>query len=311
MSVFHLSIKLIIFIGIGYVGRKAKAMPDGFDKLLTKFLLAIPIPAMIIHSFFNVEFSMEQLMTCPEVVGLAALTLAVAFALAFLCGRFVRGSAKKPARYGLIFSNFTFFGMPLVNEIYGAVATFYYVIFCLPVRILFYGSAPVMLGKSGGRVNVRGTVKQFLCAPVYSVLIGLALYITQLPLPSVVTEVIGSVGDMSAPLGMMLCGCIIADSRWSGILKYPCIFWLSAVKMLALPAVMLGVMLLLGVEPLIIKSLTFYFCMPSASFLPAFCLRYDPDNAEARTMGGFLVVLTTVLCIVTVPLWTLILENVC
>ncbi|MCD8254422.1 MAG: AEC family transporter [Oscillospiraceae bacterium] len=311
MTVFHLSIKLIMFISIGYIGRKVKALPDGFDKMLTKFLLAIPIPAMIIHSFFNVEFSMEQLVTCPEVIGLAVLTLAIAFAIAFLCGRFVKGPAKKPARYGLIFSNFTFFGMPLVNEIYGAVATFYYVIFCLPVRILFYGSAPVMLGASDKKVSARDTVKQFLCAPVYSVLIGLVLYITQIDLPATVSEVIESVGDMSAPLGMMLCGCIIADSKWSGILKYPCIFWLAAVKMLVIPAVMMGVMLLLGIEPLIIKSLTFYFCMPAASFLPAFCLRYDHENVEARTMGGFFVVLTTVLCIVIVPVWTLILERAC
>ena len=55
MTVFELALKLMIFIAVGYVARKLKVMADGFDKMLTKFVMAVPLPCMIINSF-NIEF---------------------------------------------------------------------------------------------------------------------------------------------------------------------------------------------------------------------------------------------------------------
>ena len=51
MTVLELAIKLMLFIVVGYVARKLKIMADGFDKMLTKFVMAIPLPCMIINSF--------------------------------------------------------------------------------------------------------------------------------------------------------------------------------------------------------------------------------------------------------------------
>ena len=58
MTVLQLTCKLILFIAVGFAARRLRVMEDGFDKMLSKFLMAIPLPCMIINSF-NIEYSVE------------------------------------------------------------------------------------------------------------------------------------------------------------------------------------------------------------------------------------------------------------
>jgi predicted permease len=310
MTVLQLAIKLLIYIGVGFFARKRKIMADGFDRMLTKFLMAVPLPCMIINSF-RLEFSVEQLMNCPKLIGLAILGLV----LCFLIGQIIylamgKSSQGKAARFAMMFTNFTFFGFAVVSELYGTEASFNYVIFTLPVRIAFYGGAPMLIGARQEGVNVKETLKQFLSVPVVAVFLGLVLYVTQLQLPEVISSVMTSLGNMASPLGLMLCGVIIADASFSGIRKYPSVFWLTGLRLIAVPGLMLAVFLLLGVDHDVIQSLNYYFAMPVATFLPTFFLRYAPEDVEGRTMSGFLVVASTLACVVTIPLWAMVLEQV-
>ena len=310
MTVFQLSLKIIIYIFLGLAARKLKVMPDGFDRMLTKFVMAIPLPCMIINSFLGFEFSIDELVTFPIIMGLAILLIAIAFVIGdFIYFRMGKTGVAKSVRYGLTFTNFTFFGFGVVSELYGAHIMLYYVIFTLPIRIMFYGGASVLLGNGSVRTNRKELLKRFFCEPVVAVLIGFFLYILQVPLPSLVTDVMGTLGNMASPLGLMLCGTIIADSEWKGVLKYPCVFWVTALRLLAMPAMALGVTRLLGVDPEICKAVIFYFAMPVASFLPTFCLRYNPNEREGRLAGSYMVVVSTLLCVITIPIWALILES--
>ena len=310
MSVIQLALKLVILIGVGYAARKLRVMPDGFDKMLSRFVMAIPLPCMIINSF-QMEFSMEDLMNCPILLGLAVLTMFLSFALGQLVCRKLGGtSMAKSARFALVFTNFTFFGFAVVSELYGSQGLFYYVIFTLPIRILFYGGAPMLVGAAGEKPDLRETLKKFFCEPVIGVFIGFVLYVTQLPLPDVFSNVLSTLGNMASPLGLMLCGTIIADAQWADLKKYPCVLWVSLLRLTVLPAVMLGVFLLLRLQTDILRPLVFYFAMPVASFLPTFCLRYNPEETEGRVAGSYMVVVSTLLSILTVPGWALLLERI-
>lgn len=309
MTVFELALKLMLFIVVGYVARKIKVMPDGFDKMLTRFVMAIPLPCMIINSF-NIEFSVEQLLDCPVIIGLSIGSMALVYAVVHICTLRMKADMRKTTRFALMFTNFTFMGLPVVAELYGSQGAFNYVIFTLVIRIIFYGGAPLILGK-GEKLNVKETLRQFLCEPVVAVFIGFFLYVTQIKLPTVIVSVMEGLGNMASPLGLILCGAIIADAKWSGITKYPSVFVVSFFRLLVIPAFVTGVFLLIGIDDAIIRSTVFYYAMPVASFLPTFLLRYDTDAVEARIAGGYMVVISTVLCVATIPLWTLVLQRIC
>lgn len=309
MSVFELALKLMLFIVVGYTARKLKIMPDGFDKMLTRFVMAIPLPCMIINSF-NIEFSMDMLLGAPVVLALSVGSMAVVYVIVHICTMRMRADMGKTIRFALMFTNFTFMGLPIVSELFGAEGVFNYVIFTLPIRIVFYGGAPIILGR-GEKLDMKETLKKFVCEPVVAVFIGFLLYVTQIQLPTVITGVIQGLGNMASPLGLILCGTIIADAKWSGITKYPVVFAVAILRLAVVPAAVLGMFLLLGIDHSIIRTTIFYYAMPVASFLPTFLLRYDSEAVDARIAGGYMVVISTVLCMLTVPLWTLVLQAVC
>ena len=307
MTVLELSLKLMLFIVAGYIARKLKVIADGFDKMLSRFVMAIPMPCMIINSF-NIEFSVDALMDCPVLLALSIGSFTVMFAAATLVTRKMERGVGKTLRFALLFTNFTFLGLPVVNELYGAKGAFNYVIFTLPMRILFYGGAPMLLGR-GEKLKGKELLRQFLCEPVVAVFIGFFLYVTQIRLPAVLAGAISTLGNMASPLGLILCGIILADADWSGMLKYRCVPVVSVLRLTVIPAVMVGAFLLLGVDKEIIKTTMYFYAMPVASLLPTFLLRYDPDEVEGRVIGGYIVVVSTLLCIATVPMWALLLEK--
>ena len=309
MTVLELSAKLLLFILIGFAGRKTQVMQDGFDKLLSRFVLAIPLPCMMISSF-QLEYSLEHMLTAPLLLLLSVGSMAVMFALVFLATKRIRDAGlRKTVRFSLLFSNFTFMGFAVVQELYGPDGFFNYVIFTLPIRVMFYGGAALMLGRAGEKVNVKETVKRFLCEPVVAVFIGFFLYAFRISLPEVIAGTLTSVGNMASPLGLMLCGAIIADADLKQALRRPIVLVVALCRLLVIPAVAVGLFLLLGVRPDVLRTTVFYFALPVSSLTPTFLLRYDPEAAEARTAAGYIVVASTLFCVATIPLWTLILNR--
>lgn len=309
MNVLQLSARLLLFIAAGFLGRKFKAMPDGFDRMLSRFVLAIPLPCMIVSSF-RIEYSVENLLAAPMLMLLSVGSMAAMFAAVFLCTGWIRDRAmKKTVRFALLFTNFTFVGFSVVQELYGAEGFFIYVLFTLPIRVVFYGGASVMLGKGGEKIDPRETVKRFLCEPVIAVFIGFFLYAFQIRLPGVLESTIETLGNMASPLGLMLCGAIIADADFHTALRNPGVLLVTVCRLLVIPAAALALFRILGVAPDVLRSALFYFAMPVASLTPTFLLRYDPEAVEARVAGGYMVVTSTLFCVATIPLWSLLLDR--
>ena len=311
MSVWQLALKIILYICVGFVARKLRVMQDGFDKMLTKFVMAIPLPCMIINSFLGFEFSFEELTTFPVIIGLAVLLVAICFLFGHLIYlKMGKTGVAKSVRFALTFTNFTFFGFAVVSELYGAHGMLYYVIFTLPIRFAFYGGAALTLGDGSLRMGRQELMKKFFCEPVVAVIIGFVLYLIQLPIPEVIKDTMDTLGNMASPLGLILVGAIIADAQWKGVLKYHCVIWVTILRLIVMPAIALGVSLLLPIDHEIVRTILFYFAMPVASLTPAFILRYNPEEVEGRLAAGYMVVVSTVLCIITIPMWAAILEHI-
>ena len=309
MHVLQLSLTLLLFVAAGFIARKTGAMQDGFDRMLSRFVLALPLPCMIVNSF-HIQYSLDNILTAPFLLLLGVVCLAANFGLAVLVTRRIQNrDMRRTVCFALLFTNFTFVGFPVVQQLYGFQGFFYYVIFTLPVRLVFYGGASVMLGRGGERIDVRETLKRFLCEPVIAVFIGFFLYAAQIQLPEVLDSCIASIGAMASPLGLMLCGSTLADADLRSALRQPAVVLVTLGRLLAVPAVFVLALRLAGLPGEILRPLLFYFAMPVASLTPTFLLRYNPEAVEARTAAGYMVVASTLICVATIPLWSVLAER--
>ena len=294
MTAASLSVQLILMVAIGVFAWRAHIVSGDFDKQLTSFVMKLALPCMIVRSMSG-AFSWEELKNCGRLVAIALILWAVTFGLGQAAYRLMGKTASaRIMRFGMMYTNFTFVGIPVMEALYGDTGVFYFVVFLVPYRMIYYSSAEPLLSPPGLEHKERtlaDKLKGWFSPPVVAVFAGLLLYVTQLQLPS--------------PLGMVLCGISLGRYDFKKLLR-PRYLWTPLVRNLALPGLILGLVLLAGLEPELARVVVIFSALPVPSLLAAFTIQYDPER-ESQFQAAAAVLLSTLLSAFTIPVWAAVL----
>lgn len=304
MTAAALSVQLILMVAVGLFAWRAHIVSGDFDKQLTALLMKIALPCMIVRSMSG-AFSWEELKNCGRLVVVALVLWAVTFALGQIVFRLLGGGASaRIARFSMLYTNFTFVGIPVVEALYGDLGVFYFVVFLVPYRMIYYSSAEPLLSPPGLERKERtlaDKLKGWFSPPVAAVFVGLLLYVTQWKLPAPVAGVVNSLGSCASPLGMVLCGISLGKYDFRALLR-PRYLWTPLIRTLALPALTLGLCLLAGLEGELARVVVIFTALPVASLLAAFTIQYDPAQ-DSQFEAAATVLLSTLLSAFTIPVW--------
>ena len=309
MTAAALAIQLVLMLGVGLLAVRIRVVDENFEKQLTSLIMKIIMPCMIVKAMMGV-FSWEELKHCGQLVLLAVILWGVTFGLAQIVYRLMGKSASgRIMRFSMMYTNFTFVGIPVMEALYGSTGVFYFVVFVVPYRIVYYSSAEPLLtppGMKRGERSWKDRLKGWFSPPVVAVFLGLALYLTQLQLPAPVAGVINGLGSCASPLGMLLCGMALGKYPFRQLLK-PRYFWVPLVRNLLLPALVLGLCMLAGLEKELVQVVVMFAALPVASLIAAFAIQYD-SNRETQFEAAAAVLWTTVAGAITLPMWAAVLE---
>jgi len=266
---------------------------------------------MIVKSMMG-TFSWDELKHCGQLVVVSIALWAITFGLAQLVYRLMgKTPSARIMRFSMTYTNFTFVGIPVIESLYGSTGVFYFVVFVVPYRMVYYSSAEPLLtppGLARKKRTLKDKLKGWFSVPVVAVFVGLILYLTQLQLPAPVAGVINSLGSCASPLGMLLCGMSLGKYPIRRLLL-PRYFRVPLVRNLLLPALILGLSVLIGLEKELAQVVVMFTALPVASLIAAFTIQYDP-NQETQFEAAAAMLLSTVLACVTIPLWSWLLSVV-
>ena len=104
----------------------------------------------------------DTLAVFGSVFAATVVAFAVLFVVGYIAKHLTRNRVEgKVAIYGMLTTNFTFFGMPLVEALFGNEGIFYYTILITLARVVYYGLPAYLLG-DGTKGSVRELLHQFL-----------------------------------------------------------------------------------------------------------------------------------------------------
>ena len=128
---------LFLLIGVGFFCRRVGILNETSVASLSKFLLHICIPAMIIYSM-QIPFTSELLQNGELLILAAFGYYAVSLIVAWFAPILLRAKHEEYGvfRFMLVFSNSMFMGFPVLSMIFGSEAIFYAAIFNIPFTIL-------------------------------------------------------------------------------------------------------------------------------------------------------------------------------
>ena len=265
---------------------------------LSNVLLYAVIPCVILRSYMS-EFSTEKL----RAMGLSALIAVIAFAASIAVAYLTCGTRHRIENFSVAFGNAGFIGIPLVTAVFGPEAAFYVVSFSTFANLLQWTYGIVIISGKKETMNLR----MVFVNPVFiSMVIGIALFVLQPTLPTVVTGTIGYIADGNTVLAMIILGYYLSKVQLRGLFADVRLYLFSALRLLVVPAVTILVFLPFPFARGEITLITLIAAAtPIASSTAIFAQKFGQDYRRAVSY----VCLSTILSVATLPLVMLFAER--
>lgn len=312
---------LIILTLIGYIARKSGFLPDGADAVLSKVLIRITAPALVLSTMTSYDFDAGTLSDGLLVGLLAVIFMYFSLFIGMLFSRAIKleGSTANVFKAHLMFGNVGYLALPLFKVILGERAVVVAAFFVLAFELLCWTTGVFILNKHKG-LSFVDTIKKFISPNTICCVIGLTFALTNLyhviqgngtatVIYNFFYSALNPLGNCTLPLVMMYIGISVANNPSGGfaaIAKRPVTLVLSALKLLVIPLAALAILLLLGdlINPFVRTIVILDMAMPCAAIITALSAQYGSDSKQATDN----VIYTTVLSLFTLPLFMLLLN---
>ena len=281
---------LMMAAGFGLV-KAGKLTPEAVPQM-TNLLLTVVLPCMLVDSL-----QIERTQALLDVMGYAFLLLAVLYVLYCLLTaplfRRQPPATGKALRFGVLYGNVGFMGLPLIHMVLGEQAMVYGVIILIIFNLFNWSQGVVLMG---GRKQI--SLKQAVLNPgILGIIAAMLLFFCGITLPSMVGNAVNFLGSMNTPLAMVIIGAQMAQADWQAIFRNRSILLACLLKLVAMPLLTALVLYPLHPEPDLYCTLVLLAGVPTASITAMFAQRYGQDVATSAQ----LVTLTTLLSILTLP----------
>lgn len=307
MESFMMAVKVVLpmamMVGIGVLFRIFKLADGPTMKKVDNMIFKVFMPMVSFYNIYKTDFS-----TFGDIsyilYGVAVLML-LFFGAMFVVPKFVK-PGPTAASYGqaIFRSNYLIFGAAVAESIYGA-GNFGIVTLLGSVAVpLFNAQAAVLLETARhGSASAKKLLLAIAKNPtVLATVAGLAINFSGLVLPELVLDVVQDLAGLTTPLSFLSIGVTLSLGM---VAKKGYLFSAVVLRLIIIPAIFVPIAALLGFRGQELCALMILFAAPTAVSSYPMAVAMDADGDFAAQMVAY----TTVVCLPTIFLWTLLLNT--
>lgn len=300
IEVFKEMVTLFIIIGVGYGAKKSRFMTDQFDRTLSRLVINLALPGLILGSVLTAErlpAPSDILLTFALACGTYVVLVAVAYGFTLLL-RIPQGH-RGVYRFMLCFGNVGFIGFPVVSAIFGSEALIYATVFNLPFNLLvFTVGAWFLTQDTDGDVKVSPTWRTFVSPVMISCVVAIALALGGVHYAPILGDALSCLGSITTPAALLIIGSSLANLPARELVGGPRLWACALFRLFAMPCLVWAVFHLLVPPSLLLSVIVIISGMPVATNGTMLCYQYG-GNSRVMAQGTFV---TTVLSLVSIPL---------
>jgi predicted permease len=290
---------LFALVVVGYVAGKLGYLGGDFDRQLSRLVINITCPALILSSAMTGELPDRQFIL--PLLLISTLTYIVLTAVAFFLPRYLTKHREDEGAIGfaLMFGNVGFMGYPVVASIFGHEAVFYAAVLNVVNTFAVFTVGTVLIT---GKNEVEGS--RFEKKVLYSTPM-LAAYLTMLivalridNIPDYVSQPLTMLGNITVPAALLIIGSSMSQLPLRSLMGNATVYMTTALRLAILPLAVHYLMTAMGFSPFVVNINTVVIAMPVATYGTILCLKYEKDT----TMITEVTFITTLLSMLTIPL---------
>lgn len=306
---------LIVLALPGYILVKTKLLPSKAGEAFSALVLYGCQPMLVFMGFQGAPYSAEIGMNMLIVAGIA---VAVHLIMAVIMYTIIRNKDRKAklnvVRCACVFGNCGYMGFPFLQMLFGGGSfageiTIYGAVVISVFNILNWTLGVYMI--TGDKKDI--SIKKVLLNPtIIAVVLGFIVFITvKVPLVQIAAEgttahmIISKfvksfnyIGDMVTPLAMMVIGVRLANVNLKQLFLDKWAYFVCFFKLVVMSIITMLIVSFLPIATTVKYSLFFLLSMPSATSTALYAVKFNSDGDSASVI----VLLTTVMCILTIPL---------
>lgn len=292
-------IKMFMLMAVGYYLYKKKLFDDEVVKQLGNFLLMYVIPSVLVTSFIR-EFDMQEF----KFLGIAFILSITAITIGIIYSNIVYKKDQILEKFASIFSNASFIGIPITIAMFGQDAVFYLSAYVVTFIVLMWTYGVYLMTNDRKEVSL----KKVLTNPnTIAVIVGLLFYCTPIEMPAIVVDVFKSIGAMNTPLSMIVLGTYLAKDSIFKLFTSKENYFVAFNRLLVIPLLTIIFLMFIPNEYMTLKLIVLVVnSVPSANSLAILAQKFGYNYTSAAHMISF----TTLVCILTIPLITLLAQMI-
>lgn len=286
---------LYLIAGVGFVADKTKIFRRSDAKRLVDLIFNLILPFAIINSFLSMERTPQRIKGLVIAFALALLTHLLGVLISKITFR--KRSLKEQGiyHYAITFSNAAFLALPLAQSVVGDEGVFYSSCYVAVFNIFAFTFGINEISGKEAKINLKSLI---LNPGSISVLIGIPLFLLQVQLPDFLTDTMQRIGACNSPMAMIVFGTFLANCNFKNIFLKKEVYFVSFIRLILIPIVMLLIFKLCRVEGNMLIALTISASAPIATNTAMYAAKYDNDTALSSELVGQ----TSIFSIITMPI---------
>lgn len=295
----------LLYIVPGYLLCKAKRAAAEHLSTMSAVLVYVCAPCMIVNSFLQLEFTPKGFANMA-IFFAVTLALQIVFMLVLyaLFRKKYDDSKYRILTIGAVLGNVGFFGLPVIKAVlpdYPEVMC-YSSVYVASMNILVFTAGIFCLTNDKKYISLKAAV---LNPTTVSVVAALPLYFfgVRQYLPDILCGGVALLGNMTTPLCMVILGIRLATVPLKKLFTRPMIYVICLCKLLIFPLFCYGAVCFLPLDYALKASVLVLSAVPCASVILNMA---EMHHAETE-LAANCVLLSTLLCFLTIPLLVLLL----
>lgn len=295
----RISIMFIIII-VGFICFRTKLVTKEGGKDLSNILMYIVNPLIILFAFQR-AYSREALQSFLIAFALSMVAIGISIGAANLLIR--KHSEDRPLeKYALVYTNCGFFGIPIVNSIYGMDGVFYLSAFIAAFNIFNWSHGISLMEGDNERRPLKEVLLHLVNPTTVMTIVGFILFMNNVKIPVNIGAGLQYIADMNTPLAMLIAGIALAQNSIHDIKNNKRLVKIIPLKLIIVPALTIIPLWFLSLPEEIKVIITIALACPSAASMNAFALQFNKNSSYSSQIFS----ITTIGSAITIPLFMLL-----
>lgn len=294
--IFNQLLKMLIIMIVAFTCYKLKVVNQEGNKAVSNLLLMVVNPCLII-TVYQTDYDARLV----KGLIIAFVAACMSHVIAIVMARFLIPEKNNPDyyldRFGSIYSNCGFIGIPLIYSVLGNEGVFYLTAYMTVFNIFSWTHGLALLE---GNFSIKQLKEGLLSPMIVATTLAIILFFVQFKIPAPVLASMDYIADMNTPLAMMVAGFSVAQADLRKIFSNLHIYWVSLLKLFVMPLLVTLFLAITKISHDIAYTTLIAAACPTATTMTMMAIRYDKNYTYASEIFAF----STILSMVTIPIVT-------